>query len=208
MGGMKTYLPVLGFRNKSVPERMQICARTISALGRMPEEQRSYADVPALEARLAKATGTLEHIAALEKEMRLALSERNREMAELCREVTIAVGGVRRSNVNTAALGLRPKRYAVRPVRPAQPERFRAVRVIKGGLVRLACTRSSRQGFFRVEMTLTPDQPKTWKPFDVFMNARWDVSGLQPGTCYWFRVAESNGAGTGPWSQPLQVTAL
>jgi hypothetical protein len=205
---MKTHLPVLGFRNKSVPERVQICTRTISALARMPEEQRPYADVLALEARLAKATGTLEHIAALEKELRLALSERNREMTELCRDVTNAVGGVRRSNVNTAALGLRPKRYAVRPVRPAQPERFRVMRRIVGGIVRLTCTRSSRQGFFRVEMTQTPDQPKSWQLFDVFMNARWDVSGLEPGTRYWFRVAETNGAGTGPWSQPLQVMAL
>lgn len=208
MGGMKTHLPVLGFRNKSVPERMKICARTISAVARMPEEQRPYADVPALEARLAKATGTLEHIAALEKELRLALSQRNREVTELCRDVTIAVGAVRRSNVNTATLGLQPKRYAVRPVLPAQPERFRIVRRIQGGIVRLACTRSSRRGVFQVEVTQTPDQPKSWKPFDVFMNARWDVSGLQPGTRYWFRVAETNGAGTGPWSQPLEVMAL
>jgi hypothetical protein len=208
MGGMKTHLPVLGFRNKSVPERMKICAQTISAVARMSEEQRPYTDVPALEARLAKTSGTLKHIAALEKELRLALTQRNREVAELCRDVTIAVRGVRRSNVNTAALGLRPKRYAVRPVRPAQPERFRVMRRTQGGTVRLACTRSSRRGVFQVEMTLTLDQSKSWKYFNLYTSARWDISGLQPGTRYWFRVAETNGAGTSPWSQPLEVMAL
>jgi hypothetical protein len=204
---MKTHLPVLGFRNKSVPERVQICTRTISALARMPEEQRPYADVLALEARLAKATGTLQHIAALEKEMSVALSARNRELAELCRDVTTAVGAAWRSSGNKVTLGLRPKRYAVRPELPGQPERFRVVRRTEGGLVRLACTRSSRRGVFQLEMTTT-SEPENWKPFDVFMNARWDVRGLQPGAAYWFRVRESNGAGAGPWSQPLRVMAL
>ena len=204
---MKTHRPVLGFRNKSVPARVQICTQTIAALAQIPEERRRYVDVPALEALLAKATGTLQHIAALENEMSLALSARDREMAELCRDVTTAVEAAWRSNGNAVALCLRPKRYAVRPELPAQPERFRVMRRILGGKLRLACTRSSRRGVFQLEMTTAPE-PENWKRFDVFMNARWDVTGLQPGATYWFRVRESNGAGAGPWSQPLQVIAL
>jgi len=203
---MKATKPKLGFRNRSVPEKIGICTRFIRAVATLPPEARPYIALDQLESELREAEDAVDGLERLHTQMQGALARRNEAVARLCATVHSNSARYSRVLISPATVGLKPARYGARAQVPRTPDRFRVLRLFAGG-ARLAWTRHFRGGFFLLQVTTTPADPASWKVLGGYTSARSDVTGLHPGVRYWLRVAERNSAGTSPWSQPLSVMA-
>jgi hypothetical protein len=199
--------PKLGFRNKSVAEKIGICARVIRGAAMLPPEQRSYVDLIELEEMLRETESTISALDSWQVEGRAILERRNTSLAALCEAVTLAAACVS-APTGPAAIGLHAARRGGRSRVPVTPGNFRVVRVMENGSARLAWTRDSRGSCFPVQVTTDPADAASWRRWDTAVAARATITGLQRGVCYWIRVAEKNGAGQSPWTQAIPVMAL
>lgn len=50
-----------------------------------------------------------------------------------------------------------------------------------------------------------PAEESSWRTYDYYFSCRIEIKGLEPVKKYYFRVRFKNGAGYGPWSEPVSL---
>ena len=58
-----------------------------------------------------------------------------------------------------------------------------------------------------VEFSADPISPTSWQQAGLTTKSKFTVTGLTSGAKYWFRIAASGSAGSGPWSDPCTARA-
>jgi hypothetical protein len=200
----------LGFRNKSVAERLSICRRFVQSVAKVPPEKRRYVKLAERQVQLANADKAVVRVEVLRSQLREAISTRNSLANRLYREVTCDASGIlvtAENNSDVLAAGLelpKPKRPKGKP---GVPTRLRGQAARISGAVELRWKRPLRRCFFVVQFTSDPSVETGWKFMLSCSNARCQVEGLRPGAQYWFRIAAGNAHGQGPWTSPMAVRA-
>ncbi|MBI5775705.1 MAG: fibronectin type III domain-containing protein [Verrucomicrobia bacterium] len=88
-----------------------------------------------------------------------------------------------------------------RPVgRPVAPDQLRATASELEGVVQLRWKRPVRRCTFLVQMTRDPAAADGWQQVAISLRQSCEVTGLESGMKYWFRVTATNTQGQGPWS--------
>ncbi len=199
----------LGFRNRSVDEKLIICDRKIKAVADGPANHYDAPKLADAQAVVAEARASRERLGSLEAETR---AERSRYQAL----VQTACGKVTRLYHNVASkVDLKPEKMRASglelpaPKRPlgvaAAPGNLRAEDHEMEGVVRLRWERPQRRCTFLVEFTSDESAKSGWTQCEVCSRQSCLVKNLKPGAKYWFRVRAVNSHGTSPWSDPACV---
>jgi hypothetical protein len=200
----------LGFRNQTVPQKISICSRFIRAMWKQPEATRQTVRLDAREEELTAATAATALVENLRKQLRTAVTDRNKKVGALCLGTTIS--SVAYSSLSSTESDLRKGgldiiRRGKPSVRPAVPAKFRSRPTRREGAVSLRWTRPLRRCSFVVEISTNPGNSGSWKHCLNCVTTHCVIEGLTPGVRYWFRVHALNRQGHGPSPQPLPVRA-
>jgi hypothetical protein len=201
----------LGFRNKSVAERIQISAHFARSVAQLPSHKRRYVNLAALESDVVAATQSVEHVAVAEAALRAALTARNEAMQRLCGRVTHSANGIqcsaeRDTDLIVAGLNL-AKKWASR----SAPEAPAALRLVYGapvvdGTVLLRWKHPMRRCIFIIEATSDPNATKGWKTVATTHRRSHRVEKGASNRVLWFRVSAKNSRGQSGYAGPIAVS--
>ncbi len=202
----------LGFGNRTILEQVAICRRVANGIAKLPAEQReAIANHPVADS-VAEAAAAHAEVEALKTSLKAALRKRDEKVRVMREHANDAGLGIFNATSGDPAAMLaagldiaKDKQPVGKPDAPAQ---LRAVATDFEGRVRLRWKRPVRRCSFNIEMTTgDPSATTGWKQMDICIRQSCEVTGLESGVKYWFRVAASNAHGQGPWSQPVSVRA-
>ena len=199
----------LGFRNKTVAQKISICENFLGSVAKLPEEKRPYARVEQHLEELAATKAAVSRLEALAVEMRTALAQRNRLLKQLCLGVTLdalSVSGAAKDPGEILGAGLALPREKKPVGRPGVATKFVSLPTRVEGAVFLRWKRSVRRCTAVVQIATGPNGTH-WKHYQTCCSSKCVVTGLKPGVQYWFRVALVNAHGQGPWTTPLPARA-
>jgi hypothetical protein len=205
---MKRARAKLGFRNKTMSEKVAICRRFISGVATVPAARRNSVSVTQLQSRLSAAEAKMKALSLLRKQAMALTAECHQIVNELCRATT---AGVCRYSANVptkselAAAGLDTIQPPRGTVPPPAPENFRSVPTRDEGAVTFRWKRSLRRSVFILEITTDPGAAAGWKHLRTICGTRTVITGLTSGQSCWFRLRALNGARQSPYTQPLRV---
>jgi hypothetical protein len=200
----------LGFRNKSLTDKIEICRRLAKGIAIVPVAKRPYVNVAQLAEQLAAAETALAELSA-HRRQGMALTRRcHKAVAKLCLTATGCAGGYSATSgtaADFAAAGLDTIAPARRTQPPPAPNAFRSIPTRDTGEVSLRWKRSLRRSVFLLQYTQDPSAAKGWTHLQTICRTHVQISGLKSGELYWFRLIAQNGAGPSAPTQPLQVRA-
>jgi hypothetical protein len=199
----------LGFANRPVHEQLAICQRVADGVARLPAAHReALAEIPIADSTEAAAQACAA-VETAKHALKAALHDRKLKL-RAAREHAHYVGlqlSARTAGDPAAFLqaGLEIAKVKQPVGRPDAPENLRALATEFEGKVRLRWQRPVRRCYFDIEATTDPSATTGWKQVAGSLRQTCEVSGLESGKKYWFRVAASNAHGQGPWSQAVCV---
>jgi len=92
-------------------------------------------------------------------------------------------------------------------ITPNRPEGLKAVEGRKDGSISLQWNKTDNATMFIVQISDNITDANSWVQVDLCTKRRFVVSNLKSGQRYWFRVAGTNSAGTGGFSDPATKIA-
>lgn len=92
-------------------------------------------------------------------------------------------------------------------ITPNRPEGLKAVEGRKDGSIDLQWSKTDNATMFIVQISDNITDPNSWVQVDLCTKRRFVVTNLKSGQRYWFRVAGTNSAGTGGFSDPATKIA-
>ncbi len=200
----------LGFGNRTILEQIAICRRVADGIAKLPAEQReAIANHPVADS-VAEAADAHAGVEALKTALKAALRKRDmkvRAMRDHTNGAGLGIFSATSGNpVAMLAAGLDITKDKQPVGKPDAPGQLRALATDFEGSVRLRWKRPLRRCAFLIQMTTDPSAATGWKDATVSGNRQTcEVTGLESGVKYWFRVAATNAHGQGPWSQPVSV---
>ena len=144
----------------------------------------------------------------LTTELKAATLRRKQNLKTYCQAVSSAgltVSSHATSEGEIALHGLSVERPKLRLPAPDAPAQLRSLPCHTAGAVKLRWKRPCRRCWFSVEMTTDPNATSGWAQVLVHAAMKAEITGLQAGMLYWFRVRAGNSAGYGSWSNPISV---
>jgi hypothetical protein len=199
----------LGFRNRSVREKIAICRRVEDSFGKLPEKHRALAVRIPVASAIEEAIAADARVEALRLELRSAVQDRKVKTRAMCQATTRKASLVLAETMGdpalllAAGLELEADKRAVGI--PGAPEQLSAAATAFEGKVWLGWKRPVRRCAFLVEMTRDLAATKDWKQVTISIRQSCELEGLESGARHWFRVAATNTQGQGPWSNPVCV---
>jgi hypothetical protein len=205
---MKRAKAKLGFRNKTMTEKVAICRRFIRGVASVPAKKRNSVRLTPLQSQLAAAEAELNALSVMRKAAIAQTARCHKMVKDLCRETTAGMLGYS-SNAPTkgefAAAGLDTIKPARAHLPPPTPENFRSVPTRDEGTVALRWKRSLRRSFFVLEYTTDSRAATGWKHLRTICGTRTLITGLVSGQFCWFRLYAQNRAGQSSYTVPLRV---
>lgn len=198
----------LGLRNQTMAQRFAICGRIVDAIARLPEAERARFDLERLNEARTAAEQADRDVNNLTAQLKAATLRRKQNLKKYCHEVSMAgllVSIDAKSEGDIAKHGLSVERPKLRLPAPDAPAQFRSLPCDKAGAVKLRWKRPCRRCWFEVQMTTDPQATSGWTQALIHTATKVEITGLQAGVLYWFRVRAGNAAGHGSWSNPVSV---
>jgi hypothetical protein len=211
----------LNFGNRSALQQLAICQRFADSVAKLPADSvaklpaDSVAKLPAEHrAALAEhpiadttqaAAAACAAVEAAKAALKMALHHRQTKL-QAARDCANNVG-LKLSALTAGdpavllAAGLEIARDKSPVGKPDAPGNVRADVTEFEGRVKLRWQRPVRRCWFDVQATTDPTATTGWKKLLTCFKQTCEVSGLESGKKYWFRLAASNAHGQGPWSQ-------
>jgi len=199
----------LNFGNRTILEQIAICRRVSAGIAKLPAEHRRQMPFPDVAGKTDEAAVACAEVKQLKTALRTALTRRNQKVRAAREAATNAAAGIRSltggdpAAMLAAGLGIAKDRQAIG--RPDAPGNVRVVPTDFEGAVRLRWKRPVRRCTFAVEGTTDPAARTGWQRQLTCFKQSCEVTGLESGVKYWFRVAATNAHGQGPWSQPVSA---
>ena len=199
----------LNFGNRSALQQLAICQRVADSVAKLPAEHRAaLAEHPIADSTQAAAAACAA-VEAAKAALKMALHHRQTKL-QTARDCANNVG-LKLSALTAGdpavllAAGLEIARDKSPVGKPAAPGNVRADVTEFEGRVKLRWQRPVRRCWFDVQATTDPTATTGWKKLLTCFKQTCEVSGLESGKKYWFRLAASNAHGQGPWSQVVSA---
>lgn len=200
----------LNFGNRTVLEKLAICRRVATGIERLPAEHRkTLVEENPITDRIEDAEAATTEVETLKVALKAALHRRNVKVRAACDSATATALRLSALTLGDPAALLAAGIGVVRdkqPVgKPDAPQNVRALMSDFEGRVKLRWKRTVRRCWFDVEATTDPSATTGWKKLVMCFKQTCEVTGLESGKKYWFRISASNAHGQGPWSQAVSV---
>ncbi len=200
----------LDFTNRTILEKLAICRRVATGVGRLPDEHRkTLTEQNPITDCIGEAEAATAEVETLKSALKAALQKRNTKVRAACDSATSAALLISVITEGDPAGMLAAGLGVVRDKQPVgKPDATQNVRALMSdfeGRVKLRWKRTVRRCWFDVEATTDPSATTGWKKLVMCFKQTCELTGLESGKKYWFRISASNAHGQGPWSQAVSV---